>query len=94
MNEKDYFVFDGQNASTGEPNRVTGRMSFYGEVLKFHSKKEAKQFEEESRSTNLCIAGTKSKMRGYCLGMSVSQFEEYLYQIDYRTFDIETMKWE
>ena len=94
MNEKDYFVFDGQNASTGTPNRVTGRMSFYGQVLKFHSKKEAKQYEEESRSTDICIAGMKAIMRKYCLGMSVSQFEEHLFQIDYRTFDKETMEWE
>ena len=80
---KDYYVFDGQNATTGKPNEITGRMSNYGEVLTFRSKKEAVEYANNSRGTGIVKAGTKSIMRKYCLGMTVANFEEYLKYQDY-----------
>ena len=75
---ENYYVFDGQNASTGEPNRRTGRMSFYGMVRKFESKREAIEYaadNEKEQAQYITIAGTKSDMRKYCLGCSVADFE-------------------
>jgi len=79
--ENNYYVFNGQNATTGTANKNTGEMSFYGEVLTFSSKKTALEYVEDNATgmaSDICKAGTKSTMRKYCLGMSVRDFEEYL----------------
>jgi len=94
MNKKDYFVFDGQNASTGTAHPITGRMSFYGEIMKFHSKEEALEYVDNYRGSDICKAGVKSTMRKYCLGISVESFERDLEWTDYRTFNEETGYWE
>ena len=78
-----YYVFNGQNASTGEPNKVTGRVSFYGTVLAFETKKEALKYVEDNERCEaryITVAGTKSDMRKYCLGSSVDDFEYSLGQ--------------
>ena len=79
----DYYVFDGENATTGEVNRNNGKMSNFGFVLKFRSKQDAVNYVNHYRGFGLCVAGTRQKMRGYCLGMSVRNFEEHLLMIDY-----------
>ncbi len=80
---KYYYVFNGQNASTGSANKVTGFMSYYGSVIKFDSKKEALEYVDDKWNGNdIITAGTKRKMRTFCLGMSVRNFEEYLNYID------------
>ena len=74
---EDYFVFDGQTASTGEPNKITGRMSFYGRILKFKTKKEALDYVIENDSgmaSDICVAGTRRTIRNYCLGSSMEDF--------------------
>ena len=79
--EKNYYVFVGQNATTGEPNPRTGRMSNWGNVYIFDGKAEAIQYAKESETGNIqdvIIAGTKKKMREFCRGISVAQFEENL----------------
>ena len=84
--KKNYYVFNGQNASTGRPNKITGEMNFYGEVLVFSDKKTALEYVEDNDTnfqSTICKAGTKATMRKYCLGMSVFDFEEMLYQSDY-----------
>lgn len=76
-----YYVFNGQNASTGVPNEITGNMSYYGDVLKFNSKKEALEYVEDKSgfsAQELIVAGTKRTMRKYCLGMTVADFELWL----------------
>ena len=85
MNEKDYFVFDGQNASTGTPNEITGRMSFYGHFLKFKTKKEAKDYVDHYRGYDICRAGTRNTLRKYDLGSSVLDYNFNLDQMDYTT---------
>lgn len=82
---KSYYVFKGQNASTGVPNKKTGRMSFFGSILKFDSKNDALKFVDEhdrGYAQQLCIAGTKKTMRKYCLGMTVKNIEECLSYIE------------
>lgn len=81
----DYYVFDGQNATTGSPNRITGRMSNYGNTLKFKTKKEALEYVEDYRGYAICRAGTKKTMRTYDLGCSVAIFEEYFHMVGYTT---------
>lgn len=75
------YVFKGQNASTGESNKITGRMSFYGEVLAFNTRKEAIQYVEDFETpyhSDICVIGGRRVMRQYCLGMTVASFNEYL----------------
>jgi len=77
--KKNYYVFIGQNATTGEPNPRTGRMSKWGDVSIFESKREALLFAAEKETGNaqdVIVAGTKRTIREFCLGVSVAQFEE------------------
>lgn len=88
MNKKDYFVFDGQNASTGTPNKITGRMSFYGHYLKFKTKKEAAEYAEKNETGfagDILVAGTRNTLRKYDFGSSVLDYNYYLDQMDYTT---------
>jgi len=80
---KDYFVFVGENASTGKPNPITGEMSFWGNMRKFHSKKSAKQYVEEYRGTGICEMGTARTLRKYNRGCSVKAYLEDLEYIPY-----------
>ena len=94
---KNYYVFDGQNASTGEPNKVTGRMSFYGTVYSFESKKEALEYvadKDQDSAHQIIVAGTKSAMRGYCLGCSVADFVYNIEQGPVMKKDENTQAWE
>lgn len=75
------FLFDGQNASTGTPNKNTGRMSFYGSVHKFTNRAEAIEYaEKRDTGYSSCIVeiGGRQKMRQFCLGMTTRDFNEYL----------------
>lgn len=88
MNERNYdelkgkwFVFFGENATTGTPNARTGRMSYYGSIYGAKSKAEAKQIETEYRGTGFCKAGTARSLRKYCLGISVQSYLETLHCI-------------
>ena len=83
-NEKYYYVFTGQNATTGEPNRKTGRMSYYGCILKFSTKEGAEKYAEKKYSSSardICEMGTARTLRKYCMGMSVRNYEDYLHHL-------------
>ena len=83
----DYYVFDGQNTTTGTPNRITGNMSFYGRFLKFHTKKEAVEYVENYRGYDICKIGTRKTLRKYDLGSSVFNYNNDLDQMDYSYVD-------
>ena len=86
MPNKDYFVFDGQYASKGTANKITGRMSFYGSFLKFKTKKEAVEYVEKYETGNagdILIAGTRNTLRRYDLGSSWLDYNFDLDQMDY-----------
>lgn len=83
--KQSYFVFKGQNASTGTPNKNTGNMSFYGSVYRFKTKKRAVEWAEENDTGYtgcLVVSGTAKKMREYCLGSTMESFIDYLNYTD------------
>lgn len=74
-------VFVGQNASTGTPNRTTGRMSTYGEMYKFNSRKNAIEFAEKNDTGNascVSVVGTRNTIRKYNFGISVANYNEHI----------------
>ena len=84
---EDYFVFDGENATTGDPNKITGRLSTWGEMLKFNSKSAAEEYVNNYRGYGICKAGTARALRKYSLGMSVKNYLEDLYLSDYKKYN-------
>ena len=83
--KKNYYLFVGQNATTGTPNEKTGRMSFYGCILKFISLKERAEYIEEktgfSCQEKIVIGGIK-EMRSMNLGSSLANFNDYILHIE------------
>jgi hypothetical protein len=78
----DVFVFVGQNASTGTPNELTGRMSFAGTFYRANDRQEAKEFAEKMYSpyeADICKVGTARTLRQYDLGCSVQSYLESLH---------------
>ncbi|MCP4394597.1 MAG: hypothetical protein GY804_10070 [Alphaproteobacteria bacterium] len=77
-----YFVFEGENASTGTPNKITGHMSFWGKMISYNSKEAALKHVEEYRGCGICKAGTARTLRKYNLGNSIDIYlEDLLYAL-------------
>ena len=78
----DYFyAWAGQNATTGNANPRTGRLSMFGQLFKFKSRIERDKYVDEYYSSNpseYAVKVNKQSARQYRLGMSVSAYEEYL----------------
>ena len=72
-----WFVFIGENATTGTPNKLTGKMSMFGNICAFKTKAAAKEYAGNNYARIICT-GKARKMRQFCLGMSVKAFEEHL----------------
>ena len=82
-----FFVFVGQNGSTGTPNRITGKMSSYGMYYRFKTKKEAAEFAEENDTgyaNCISVPGTAGTLRKYSLGISEMAYYEDLNCQDYK----------
>ena len=80
-----YYAFKGQNASFGKPNERTGLMSTYGDLIAFSSRANRDYFVENYYGNNpseFVVSANKKQARGYCLGMSVRSYEEYLRYVD------------
>lgn len=78
---RNYYLFVGQNATTGTPNAKTGNLSYYGDVYKFRSLKERNQYIEEKTGFSCqekIVAGGYQKMRSLNLGSSVINFNEWM----------------
>lgn len=73
-----FFVFIGQNASTGEPHHLTGRMSFFGRYYGgFGSRQDAVAFaaaHDDGSPQTISVAGTARSLRCYSLGCSVQSY--------------------
>lgn len=71
---KRHYCFVGQNASTGKPHPITGRMSFYGGYVEFPTKQAAKDFADNYYNCNnpneFAVYGTVNTLRKYSLGRS------------------------
>lgn len=81
---RQYYAWVGQNASTGTPNPITGGMSMYGTNHVFVSKKERDEFVNGYRSDNpskQCIACSLRGLRRRNLGCSVRAFGQDLQTI-------------
>ena len=81
-----FYLFQGQNATTGTPNATTGRMSMYGDILAFDTKKERDEYHENfynssnpSEYTEKC---NRTTARKYFLGMSVPSFDDYMSAVE------------
>jgi len=83
--KKEFLVFDGQNASTGAPHPITGRMSFWGDFRNFSSKEKRQQFiDKHQRYTgDIIVAGTRRTLRKYSLGCSLAAYNAWLDYLDY-----------
>ena len=84
-NKKETYVFVGQNASCGTPNPNTGRMSMYGIVYRIDGTlKQAREWADDMylKGTNntIAVAGGRRKMREFCLGQTMYQFDENLHE--------------
>ena len=80
-----YYAFKGQNASCGKPNQTTGLYNTYGDLIAFSSKEKRDYFVENYYGNNpseFVVSANKKQARGYCLGMSVRNYEEYLHYVD------------
>lgn len=64
----------GRNTTTGEPNDKTGRMSIAGQPVVFKTMIERDKWVARS-SKCLAVSG-KSGLRKFCLGMSLTEFDE------------------
>lgn len=82
MNKKKYYyLWIGQNATTGKPNQITGHYSNYGRIIKFESQKLRDEYIDEYRPNNpseFIRPVNRKTARQYCLGDSVEQYLEYL----------------
>jgi hypothetical protein len=88
MKNKTYYLFVGQNATTGQPNKITGYYSFYGRIYAFSSKSERDTVYShlDGRSAqDKIVKGGRTKMRSLCLGLSMLDFNSYLDSLDYST---------
>jgi len=81
-NEKTkYYAWTGQNASTGTPHPITGRMSMYGNDYVFDNKADRDDFVDNHRSDNpseYCITCSYRELRSRNLGCLVRDWEEDL----------------
>lgn len=81
-----WFVFIGQNATTGTPNQLTGRMSTYGRYYgSFKTRKDAVEFAEnhdDGMAQTISVAGTARTLRRYSLGCPLFNYFQDLHTID------------
>ena len=75
-----YFVFVGQNATTGQAHPVTGLYSNYGHIIAFKEKAGRDQFIEEFRPDGFTVAMpcNKQSARQYHLGQSMYIYNQIL----------------
>jgi len=84
---KKYYAFNGQsNTTSGQPNRLTGRCSSYGDLVLFKTKKDRDNYCDtfNYRFKNYPQATNKKEAKAkYFAGMTQNQFDEYLEMLDY-----------
>ena len=80
-----YYAWVGQNATTGTPNRITGRMSMYGQNYVFDSQEDRDEFVicyHDPNGNNHAEGCTYRQLRGKNLGCSVAMFKDVLDHCD------------
>ena len=71
---KKYLVWVGQNATTGNPNPITGRMSTYGEVKIFRTAEDRNEYLQYCEGKKV----TRRQARDLLAGWSLKLFNEHL----------------
>lgn len=78
-----YLAFVGdRNCSTGTPNKISGRMSRYGTIKVFQSKKKRDQFcDQYNHAHNMypIACNKRSAWSQFCAGQS---YNDFLYDIE------------
>lgn len=79
-----FYAFVNGKASCGQSNPTTGMMSTYGDIYKFKNKADRDDFCNQYDHQHNCYpeAVSKRTLRGYCLGMTVANFEDHLGWMD------------
>lgn len=83
------FAWVGQNATTGTPNKITGRHSMYGDFIVFRNRKERDQFVDNYSSfnpSNFAVKVNLQSGRKYDLGSSVLDYHFNLLNV--ATYDL------
>ena len=75
---KYFYIFKGQRASIGTPNRITGRLSTYGRYYRFKSNADRQKYIDDYRGSDFIAKVNKKSGRRYSLGCSVYAYEEDL----------------
>jgi hypothetical protein len=92
-NSKKYFyAWVGQNATTGTPNPVTGRMSLYGKNYKFDNRADRDAFVDnyyDHNGNNSAVKCNMKTLRSYNLGSSVYNFETDIENTEIMGYDHE-----
>lgn len=65
-----------ETATTGDPNRRTGKLSIACTPVAFYSKQIRKKWVAAAKSGNCRQAVTRKELRQLCLGMSIAAFNE------------------
>ena len=83
---KDCYVWVGQNATTGQPHPITGKMSMYGSLLKFKTRQQAREYADNyynhCNPSEYAVAGTVNALRKYHQGMSWYNYLCYCLTLD------------
>jgi hypothetical protein len=82
--KKHFYVWVGQNATTGAPNRLTGHLSFYGDFIAFKTKQQRDEYFDNWRRVNpseRCFKCTANTGRQFKLGMSVYDYWCHLHLV-------------
>jgi hypothetical protein len=86
-----YYIFKGQNATSGKAHNQTGLLSMYGDLIAFTSKIKKKTFIEEYRSNNpseKIWSCTENTCRRFFLGSTMNEMYEL---INYSNFCADDM---
>ena len=92
-----FYVFVGQNATTGKPNPKTGYYSFFGQCYQFRTKSERDVYHSEFRSNNpseFCVKVNRRSARRYNLGMNMRDYNEYMDLCNQLTWCEDSKQWE
>lgn len=75
-----YLAWVGQNATTGNPNRITGYCSKWGELHAFNTRKERDDFCDTYNNRHNCYPQKTNRKdaRQYFLGMTVRDYNEHV----------------
>jgi hypothetical protein len=74
-----YYAWNGEMATTGTPNRITGNYSKWGDLFVADTKEEAEKWlDDQVYRPVRFVTTSKARVRRQHLGMSVADFEEML----------------